>query len=176
MRILNSKRIFFSIFTSEIKSLIIRVLRLREREQLSFQLICFFLVFVEECLCFVLVVFAAHLLILLFFVQHSLYSPFQLFAFVLEWCALLLDVLNFYLHFSFALFRLERLPHTVSNWALVQSLVSLYSHLDFVTYPDKKESSLGAINRNLPDYLIEWLRVQFLTNWANTRFPGLPLL
>lgn len=57
-------------------SLIIWVLRLGEGEQFCFQFVCFFLVLVELRVRLVLVIFAAHLLILQFLLKHSIYSPF----------------------------------------------------------------------------------------------------
>ena len=75
-----------------------------------------------------------------------------------------------------ALFCLESLAHAVGNGAFIQGLVGLDGHFDFVAHAHQEESPLGTIYRRLSDQLIERLRVQLLSNRANSRLASLPLL
>jgi hypothetical protein len=96
--------------------------------------------------------------------------------FIFELIACLSELSNVGLHFVFLLLRHECLSHSVGNGALVQGLVSLNSHLNFISYSDKKESSFGAIDGDLSDQLIEALGVEFFSDWADTSVSGLSAL
>ena len=57
--------------------------------------------------------------------------------------------------------------------SLVAYLVGLDSHPHFVSYSNKEESSVGAVDRDLSDLLIEALCVEFFPYRADSSFPGL---
>mgnify|MGYP007004450388 FL=1 len=103
-------------------------------------------------------------------------SPSQILHLVFEVLVFLFNILNFDEHLSFALFCLEGFTHSVGDGTLVQSLERLYRHFYFVPHTHQQKASLGAVNCNLPNYLIEALRVQLFSDRADTRFPCLPLL
>ena len=78
--------------------------------------------------------------------------------------------------FSPALFSLESFAHAIGYRAFVEGLVGLNGHFDFVAHAHQEESSLCTIYRRLSDQLVERLRIQFLSNRANSRLPSLSLL
>jgi len=79
-------------------------------------------------------------------------------------------------HVVLALLSHKGFPHAISDRALVKGLISLDSHLDFVTNTDQKETSFGAVDGDLTDQLIEALRVEFFANRANAGLSCLALL
>jgi hypothetical protein len=84
--------------------------------------------------------------------------------------------LNFDEHLRLTLFGLEGFTHSVGDGTLVQSLECLYRHFYFVSHTHQQKAPLGAVNCNLPNYLVEALRVQFFSDGADSCFPCLPLL
>ena len=69
---------------------------------------------------------------------------------VLLFAALLegLDLEEFLGHI---LLGLERLAHAIGDGALVERLVGLDGHLNFVPYPDEQEAPFSTVNGDLPD-------------------------
>ena len=61
----------------------------------------------------------------------------------------------------------EGLAHTVGNRTLVQCLVCLNGHLDLVSDAHEEEATLGAVDGDLSDELIEDLREELFTEWAD---------
>lgn len=53
----------------------------------------------------------------------------------LEGGALVFEILDFLLHFSLLLFRLERLSHAKSDGALIERLIGLDGHPDLISDP-----------------------------------------
>ena len=80
------------------------------------------------------------------------------------------------LHLVFLLLSHQSLAHAVRNGRLVQRLVGLHSHLDLVADSHQQEASLGAVDGDLADELIEALRVQLLANGADASLAGLSSL
>lgn len=103
-------------------------------------------------------------------------SASQILNLVFEVLVFLFNILNFDEHLSFALFCLEGFTHSISDGTLVQSLECLYRHFYFVSHTHQQKAPLGAVNCNLPNYLVEALRVQLLSDGADSCFPCLPLL
>ena len=117
---------------------------------------------------------------LLFTLQLSSESVDDLILFFSKFSCLLgklftavLKFLNAALHFVFLLLSHQGFAHTVSDGALVKSLVSLNSHADFISNTDQQESTLSAVNSDLTDQLIEALGVQLFTDRADTSLSGL---
>ena len=49
------------------------------------------------------------------------------------------------------------LTHAESNWTLIQCLISLDCHFDFIANTHKQEATLGTVDRDLANQLIEAL-------------------
>ena len=96
--------------------------------------------------------------------------------FVFKFIACLSKLGDISLHLIFLLFGHEGFSHSVCNWTFVQSLISLDSHLYFISDSNKKESSLGTVDGNLSNQLIKALRVKLFSNWADTSVSGLSWL
>ena len=80
------------------------------------------------------------------------------------------------LHLVFLLLSHQSLAHAVRDGRLVQRLVGLHGHLDLVADSHQQEASLGAVDGDLTDELIEALRVQLLANGADASLAGLSSL
>ena len=78
--------------------------------------------------------------------------------------------------FSSALFSLESFAHAIGYGAFIEGLVGLNGHFDFIAHAHQEEASLCTIYRRLSNQLVERLRIQLLSNRANSRLPSLPLL
>mmetsp|Transcript_32039 Transcript_32039/g.38810 ORF Transcript_32039/g.38810 Transcript_32039/m.38810 type:complete len:213 (+) Transcript_32039:532-1170(+) len=87
-----------------------------------------------------------------------------------------LQLLDLRLHISLALLCLESLPHTESNGALVQSLVSSDRHTHFVTNTQQQKTPLSAVDSHLTDELVKALSIKLLTHGADTGLTRLTLL
>lgn len=74
------------------------------------------------------------------------------------------------------LFCLQGFPHAVGNGALIQGLVGLNCHFNFISHPHEEEASLSAVDGYLADALVEGLTVKFFSDGANTSLSGLSLL
>lgn len=71
---------------------------------------------------------------------------------------------------------MKRLSHAVRDRRLVESLVRLHSHFDFVAHAHQQEAPLGTVDRHLTNQLVERLRVQLLSDRTDSRFARLSLL
>ena len=100
----------------------------------------------------------------------------QMLYLILEVLAYRVQLVYLYQHLSFPLFRLQSLAHAVGDWGLVESLVGLHSHFDFVTDPHKKETSFGAVDGNLTNEFVESLGIKFFSDGADASLSGLSLL
>lgn len=78
------------------------------------------------------------------------------------------------LHLILFLFRHQCFSHTVRDGGLIQGLISLDSHFDFIPNTDEQEASLSTIDGDLTDQLIEALGIKLFSNGADTGFPSLP--
>ena len=87
-----------------------------------------------------------------------------------------LQVCDVGLHLILTLFGHQSFAHTVSNRTLIQSLISLYSHLDLVTHTDEEEAPFGAVYSNLADQLIEALSEKFFSKWTDSSLTRLTSL
>ena len=87
-----------------------------------------------------------------------------------------LKISNALLHLVLALLSHKGLAHSVSDRALVKSLISLDGHLDFVTDTHEEEASLSAVDGDLTDQFIEALGEELLTVWADSGLSGLTAL
>jgi hypothetical protein len=97
------------------------------------------------------------LLVLPFFLQHSLDLPLVVVHLLVQFLARLLKLSNFYKHLSLSLLSLEGFPHAIGNGTFIESLESLDGHFYFVSDSNEEESSLSAVDRYLPDQLVESL-------------------
>ena len=88
--------------------------------------------------------------------------------FIFEFIASLSKLSNVGLHFIFLLLGHKSFSHSIGNWTLIQGLVSLNSHLNFISNSDEKESSFSTVNGNLSDQLIKALRIKLLSDWTDT--------
>ncbi len=86
------------------------------------------------------------------------------------------DLVDFYNHFSFLLFCLKCLSHTIGDWRLIESLICLNSHFDFITDTNQEETTFSTVNRHLPDEFIKGLWVKFFSDGTNTCLTCLSLL
>ena len=102
--------------------------------------------------------------------------PLKVVDFVLPLGAALLETREFKQLLSFVLFCLEGLPHSVGHWGLVECLVSLNCHFYFISHSDKQKASLCTVNCDLSNQFIKGLRVELLSDGANTSFTGLTFL
>lgn len=102
--------------------------------------------------------------------------PSQVLHLVFEVLVLLFNILNFNEHLRLTLFGLEGFTHSIGDGTLVQSLECLYRHFYFVSHTHQQKAPLGAVNCNLPNYLVEALRIQLLSDGADSCFPCLSLL
>lgn len=107
----------------------------------------------------------------------------QLVHLSLKFSALCLQSVDFVLHLLLLLFRLQCLPHSISNRRFIKCLVGLNCltkrakyHSNLVSDSNQEESSFGAVNGNLSDQLIEALRVELLSNGTDSCLSGLSLL
>ena len=76
-------------------------------------------------------------------------------------------------HFVLALLGHECFTHTISDGALVKSLIGLDGHFDLITDTDEEETSLSTVDGDLSDKFIEALSEKLLTEGANTSFTRL---
>jgi len=117
-----------------------------------------------------------------FFLEFALFPqlfPYVAFLFIdllVFLLTALLETLNLQILFCFALFCLQCLAHAVSDRTLIERLVRLNCHLDFVPYPDEQEASFSTVNSDLPDKFVKRLRVQLLANRTNACFSCLSFL
>merc|ERR1712046_255373 len=86
-------------------------------------------------------------------------------------CIALLLVGNICIHLVFALLRHQRLPHSIGNGRLVESLVGCNCHLYFISYSNQQESSLGTLDCDLSDQFVEALREKLFSYWTNSSLP-----
>ena len=70
---------------------------------------------------------------------------------------------------------LQLLSHGESNELLIESLVGSDSHFDFVSDSEQQESTLGLIEGDLTDDLVEALAEELLTNGADSGLSCLSL-
>ena len=89
--------------------------------------------------------------------------------------AAVFEFLNAALHLVLLLFGHECFTHSISDGALVKSLVSLNSHADFVSNTHQQESTFGTVDSDLTDELIKALGIKLFTDGANTSLSGLSL-
>mmetsp|Transcript_58236 Transcript_58236/g.167068 ORF Transcript_58236/g.167068 Transcript_58236/m.167068 type:complete len:227 (+) Transcript_58236:91-771(+) len=82
---------------------------------------------------------------------------------------------NLLLGLGLALLGLQLLPRSKSHAALVERLVRSDRHPNLISHPQQQQAPLGAVDRHLPDELVEALRVELLAHGANAGLPGLPL-
>ena len=90
-----------------------------------------------------------------------------------ELLAAILKLLDSACHLVLLLLSHKSFAHSVCNAAFVERLVCLDSHSNFIAHSDQKESSLGAVNSDLTDKLIEALGIELLTNRTDTSLSGL---
>ena len=82
------------------------------------------------------------------------------------------QVADVLLHLILALLGHEGLAHAVSNGTLVERLIGLDGHLDFVTDTHQEEAALSAVDSDLADQLVEALAEELLTEGADARLAG----
>mmetsp|Transcript_39275 Transcript_39275/g.76843 ORF Transcript_39275/g.76843 Transcript_39275/m.76843 type:complete len:224 (-) Transcript_39275:18-689(-) len=87
-----------------------------------------------------------------------------------------LQLHNLVLHVRLPLLCLQRLPHAKRHTALVQGLVRRNRHSNLVSHAQEQQPPLRAVDRDLPDHLVEGLAVQLLADRADARLACLPLL
>ena len=93
------------------------------------------------------------------------------------------------MHFSLLLFGLKGFPHPEGDAGLVEGLIGLDGHPDlipdshywknekfFIEKVTKQKASLGTVDGDLPDQLIEALGVELLSLGADSGLPGLSSL
>ena len=90
--------------------------------------------------------------------------------------ASLLQISNVLLHLILTLLSHQGLSHAVGDRGLVQGLVSLDGHLDFITDTHEKETTLSTIDSDLSDKLIKTLGEKFFTEGANSSLSSLSFL
>ena len=76
------------------------------------------------------------------------------------------------------LFQLSHqcLTHAESNRTLIQCLICLDCHFDFIANTDQQEATFGTVDRDLANQLIETLGEELLTEWAETCLSRLAVL
>ena len=79
-------------------------------------------------------------------------------------------------HLRLPLLRHQRFSHPKRNRRLVQTLIRHDRLLDLVSDPDEEESSLGAVDCDLSDELVEALGVELFSDGADAGFSGLSAL
>ena len=65
------------------------------------------------------------------------------------------------------------MPHTVTDRTIVKTLVGSKLRAELITYTHQQESTLSAVDRDLPNELIEALLEETLTDRADTDVAGL---
>lgn len=110
-------------------------------------------------------------LLLLDLPLHQFLLLFQLLALLVQLLLSLRQLDHLLLQLRSPLLRLQLFPHPERHRALIQSLVSRDRHLQLVPYSFQKQASLGAVDCHLPNYLVETLVVEFLSDGANSRLP-----
>ena len=96
--------------------------------------------------------------------------------FILEVLAGLSKLRDVGLHLVLLLLSHESLAHSVRDGGLIQALIGLHCHLQFIANPHQKEATLSTVNRYLSDQFVEALRIKLLTNAADSSFPRLSSL
>ena len=70
----------------------------------------------------------------------------------------------------------QRLPHTVGDRRIVKALVRCQLLSELVAHSDEEEASLGAVDCDLSDHLVEALLIQRLSHGTDAAVPCLALL
>mmetsp|Transcript_134805 Transcript_134805/g.319539 ORF Transcript_134805/g.319539 Transcript_134805/m.319539 type:complete len:201 (-) Transcript_134805:21-623(-) len=100
----------------------------------------------------------------------------QLLDFVSELLVRHLQVLHLLIVLISALLCLQCLAHAERDGGFVEALVSTNRHPNLVADAKKQQPSFSTDDGYLPDQLVEALRVQLLSNRANSRLARLALL
>ena len=100
---------------------------------------------------------------------------FEFLNLVLQFRLLALQLLNGFLKISLTMLSLQLLSHRKSHRALVECLIRRNRHFDFISDSQKEQASLWLTQSDLPNYLIEALREEFLSHGADATLPGLSL-
>lgn len=103
-----------------------------------------------------MVFFGSALLLLLLFESLENASS-EIVDFLLLCKNVVLNVCNTKLHLGSRLLSLQSFSHTIGYGRLVQCLISLDRHLDFIPNSHQKEAALGTIDSYLSDNLIKSL-------------------
>ena len=96
-------------------------------------------------------------LALLLLVKAIQNFPFKVVDFVLTLGAALLKTREFEQLLGFVLFCLESLPHTVGHRGLVEGLVGLDCHFNFISDSYEQEASFSTVNCNLSNQFVKGL-------------------
>ena len=86
---------------------------------------------------------------------------------VLELFAVVSELSYSLVCFRFLFFCHKGMAHSVCNRAVVEALECIKLRTEFISYTHEQESSLSAVDSNLPYELIKALLEQFFTYWTN---------
>merc|ERR1740133_937583 len=97
----------------------------------------------------------------------------ELLHLALQVLLLRLELLDACLHVCLALLRLQRLAHAEGDRRLVERLVGRDGHPDLIAH--QQQPPLSAVDRHLPDQLVEALGIELLAHGADARLARLAL-
>lgn len=108
-------------------------------------------------------------LLLLYLLLQRVFLLLQLLSSLLEPVLLLLQLQDRGVELRCTLLSLQLLPHREGQRALVEGFVCADGHVELVPHPHQQDASLGRIDGDLPDDLVEALLVQLLADGAYAR-------
>lgn len=112
-------------------------------------------------------------LLLLYLLLQRVLLLLQLLRSLLQPVFLLLQLQDRGVELGRALLRLQLFPHREGQRALVEGFVCADGHVELVPHSHKQDSSLGRIDGDLSDDLVEALLVQLLADGTNARVSAL---